>query len=161
VDVLPLDSNTRPSGWPVTNAIGLVGRAQLRDARRLLAGRDPTRVLLITLHHHLIPPVSVAAALLVCVDDLEILDLAAEYGAKAIAHGHTPMPDVCTLRYKGKYIRIISCGFPLFAPSGPLAEIVRYPSCFGLELDGGRLKDPVLLFTRTPDIAATQVGHRG
>ena len=100
-------------------------------------------------------------ACLVCVDYLETLDLAAECGAEAIAHGHAHMPYVCILRYKVKNIRIISCGSPLFAPGGPLAEIIRYPSCFGLKLDGGRLKDPVLLFTRTPDTAATQVGHRG
>jgi hypothetical protein len=125
-------------------------------------------VLPIALHHHIIPPVSLAAPLLVCVDDLEILAIATEYGAEAIAHGHPPMPYVCTLRYKAKNIcykakniRIISCGSPLFAPGGLLAEIIRYPSRFGLKLDGGGLKGPILLFTRTPDTVARQVGHRG
>jgi 3',5'-cyclic AMP phosphodiesterase CpdA len=56
VDVLALDSNLRPSRWPLTNGIGMLGPDQVNAAKRLLSNRNAARALIIVLHHHVIPP---------------------------------------------------------------------------------------------------------
>lgn len=56
VDILILDNNQRPSNSPSTNALGLVGTAQLAAARTLLAeNRCSSQPLLVLVHHHIDP----------------------------------------------------------------------------------------------------------
>jgi hypothetical protein len=151
VDVLLLDSNRRPSGWPVTNAIGLVGAAQLARARSLVAGRDPRRLLLIALHHHIVPPISIEAPLLVCIDYRQVLSLMTECGAAAIIHGHTHMPYIMNLPIGSQRLRILSCGSTMFPAGGPLAKEIEFPSCFGFRIKDGCINDPVLLYRHAPN----------
>jgi predicted phosphodiesterase len=134
-DVLALDSNLRPSNWPLTNGIGTVGSLQIHAAKSLLSGRNQSRALIIALHHHVIPPpFTLKAPFLLCLDHDAVVELALEHNAASIVHGHTHQPFV----YKHRSgLLVISCGSLCFDAAGPFAEIVRTPSAYGIQLDGG------------------------
>jgi predicted phosphodiesterase len=137
LDVLTLDSNLRPSGWPVTNAVGQVGKPQLATARELLQDRDRSRVLIVALHHHIIPPpFTLNAPFLLCLDREEVLSLALAAGAAAIVHGHTHQPFV--YRHP-KGLLIISCGSATFTAKGRFATEIGTPSCYGIQIEGASI----------------------
>jgi 3',5'-cyclic AMP phosphodiesterase CpdA len=93
IDVLILNSNRRPSGIPLTNAIGLVGTDQLSAASQLLVCRRSQSTLVIVLHHHVIPPsFGFDVVFLRCLDAEAVLRFAKVHAAAAIIHGHTHMP---------------------------------------------------------------------
>lgn len=143
LDILALDSNIRQSGWPMTNAVGMVGREQLAKASNLLYHRDRSRVLIIALHHHVIPPsFTLQAPFLLCLDRDDILQLAVQNQAHAIVHGHTHQPFV--YRHESGLL-IISCGSTRFMADGPFADVVRTQSSYGLQLDGSRITGVKLL----------------
>lgn len=114
VDILLLDSNIRPSSSPLTNAIGFVGPQQLDAANKRCEGRDAARHLVVSLHHHIIPPFSISAPLLVCLDFFRVVELAERHQAALVAHGHTHMPYV----YRSETLTILSCGSATFPAKG-------------------------------------------
>ena len=137
LDVLALDSNVRRNGWPVTNAVGLVGAEQLSRARQLLAWRDQSRALVVALHHHIIPPpFTLDAPLLLCLDREDVLQLALDAGAAVIAHGHTHQPFVYE-HESGLFV--VSCGSSAFSAKGRFADQIGGHSCYGLTFDGNRM----------------------
>jgi predicted phosphodiesterase len=137
VDVITLDSNTRRSGWPISNAIGYVGEDQLQRARCLASTRCPARPLLILLHHHIIPQdLSVDAPFLLCIDHEQVLRFALEVGASAVIHGHTHQPFICT--HKSGLI-VISCGSLRFPAQGVFKTIVKGPSAYSISIEGGKV----------------------
>jgi predicted phosphodiesterase len=143
LDILALDSNRRPSGWPLTNAVGNIGKEQLAKARGLLSNRDRSRILIIALHHHVIPPeFTIDAPFLLCLDRDQVVDFALQYGAQAIVHGHTHQPFV--YRHPAGLF-IISCGSMRFNACGRFAQEVSTPSCYGLQLERGRIAAVKLL----------------
>jgi predicted phosphodiesterase len=137
LDLLLLDSNTRPAGTPITNAVGMVGRGQLKIAEDLLRGRDASRPLIMALHHHVIPPpFSISTPFLVCLDHFEVLKFAQRVGAQAIVHGHTHQPFVYT---HPSGLMIISCGSARFRAKGIFASAVGTSSFYGLTISQRRL----------------------
>src|ERR1700738_3074179 len=102
LDVLTLDSNLRPAGWALTNAIGRVGVEQLTNAKALLLSRKQSRALVIALHHHVVPPAfSLSATFLLCLDYETVLKFALEDNAQAIVHGHTHQPFIYRHQSRG------------------------------------------------------------
>jgi 3',5'-cyclic AMP phosphodiesterase CpdA len=93
IDVLVLDSNRCVSRSPLTNALGLVGHAQLWEAGLLLKRRTTKEhSLILLLHHHVVKPSGVLNQLLRCVDSEEALFFALQHRAKLVVHGHLHMP---------------------------------------------------------------------
>jgi predicted MPP superfamily phosphohydrolase len=151
VDVLALDSNLRPSSWPLTNGIGTVGSTQINLAKNLLLGRDKSRTLIIALHHHVIPPTfDWQTPFLLCLDHDEVVELALEHKA-TIVHGHTHQPFV--YKHPESGLLIISCGSLRYDTEGPLKKIVRTPSAYGIQLEGGVVTAVKLLKSITSDDA--------
>ena len=124
----------------------MVGLEQRDLAKRLLSERDASRALLVVLHHHVIPPAFAVkefkAPFLLCLDHEEIVQLAMDYKATCIIHGHTHQPFV----YKDKSgLLIISCGSLQFNAKGPFAGAVRTPSAYGIQLGSERITGVKLL----------------
>jgi len=139
--VLILNSNRRESTSPITNALGLVGEAQLKEAERLLAertGEQKGGMLLLVMHHHLLPApkASIHDLFLVCVDARSIFDFVQRHGVAAVIHGHKHMPYV---RKIGP-LHVVSLGSALYDASGPCAAAVRGPSVAGLEFGDGTVR---------------------
>jgi 3',5'-cyclic AMP phosphodiesterase CpdA len=97
IDVLTLNSNRYRTSWPRTNAVGMVGVDQLREARQLLNQRSTDRLLLIVPQHHIIPPIGLQTPLLRCIDAHKALQLAREHRARAIIPGHTQCHTFITM----------------------------------------------------------------
>ena len=139
--VLVLNSNRRESTSPITNALGLVGEAQLKEAERLLAerpGEQKAGRLLLVMHHHLLPApkASIHDLFLVCTDANLIFDFVQRHGIAAVIHGHKHMPYV---RKIGP-LHVISLGSALYDACGPCAATVRGPSVAGLEFGDGKVR---------------------
>jgi predicted phosphodiesterase len=148
LDVLVLDSNRHPSASPLTNAVGLIGADQLWQAEHLLSGRrDPSRTLLIVLHHHIFPVMTpnLMDTLITCIDADRVMSLAMRFRAAAIIHGHKHMPYIRDCRSEDHLVRVISCGSALYPAKGPCAAQVGAPSAVGLELREGRLANVVMI----------------
>ncbi|WP_128931051.1 metallophosphoesterase family protein [Bradyrhizobium zhanjiangense] len=140
VDILVLDSNRRPSNSPITNALGLVGTAQLSAARKLLAqNRRSSQPLLVLVHHHIDPPATIGRAARVflrCLDADSVLKLAQDNMPAIILHGHLHMPYVCS-----GAVSVVSCGSALFDPEGPLKTQLRDGPCaFVLFVEGNQVR---------------------
>ena len=147
-DILLLDSNVRISLSPISNAIGSVGAIQRNKARKLLSARKADRPLVIVLHHHIAPPTTrlrtgMANYFLACLDSSAILDMAMQYRAVAIIHGHLHMPYVARIvcRRSAHQLAVVSCGSARFSAKGPFSKEVVGPSAYGLSFgaDGCRV----------------------
>jgi 3',5'-cyclic AMP phosphodiesterase CpdA len=153
--VLILDSNGWETTSPVSNAVGQVGAAQLAAARKLLKRRDRKLTLLVVLHHHVLPARNLL--FLACVDAHEVISLGLEHGAAAIIHGHKHMPYVREYRDGDRAISIVSCGSALYDAKGPCADAVGGPSCLGLHLEGGRVRE--VSFVTAESLTVTRAGR--
>jgi predicted phosphodiesterase len=137
--VLVLNSNRRPSSWPMSNAFGFVGDDQLERAQILLDdNRTAGCALLVVLHHHVLPPPGLGGALLQCFDAPEVWSFARKNRAAAIIHGHTHMPYV--VQVEPEQPTIVSCGSVAYPAGGPCASQIVSPSCFGLQIRDGTLR---------------------
>lgn len=145
MQVLVLNSNTRLSTSPVTNALGLVGPAQLAAAGDLLdetLGTDRGLALVVVIHHHIFLPPNAgpAAPFLVCQDAPQVLDFAMRRRASVLVHGHEHMPHTRTVTRDDHELLLVSLGSALYDASGPCAEIVQTPSVACLWREKGRFR---------------------
>jgi 3',5'-cyclic AMP phosphodiesterase CpdA len=135
--VLVFNSNERISTSPITNALGLVGSAQLADAATLLHDRaenERSFALIIVLHHHIFQPPRPSAAdlFLICQDAGQVLEFAIAHGASVLVHGHEHMPHARTVQANGRELLVLSLGSALYAAKGPCADTVVAPSVVSL-----------------------------
>ncbi|MFZ4877552.1 metallophosphoesterase family protein [Janthinobacterium sp. Mn2066] len=129
--VIGFNSNSRPPGTPLTNAIGLVGQTQIQSAREKLAAiRQAGDIVLIVLHHHILSPAfSPQGMYLRCLDANAMYEFACQAGAAAIIHGHKHMPyTACSPEQEAPLI--ISCGSTHHLPEGPYASLALEPSAY-------------------------------
>lgn len=156
-----LDSNRRPPGTPITNAIGEVGQQQLTVAReRVQQALRPGDLVIVVVHHQIVSPkISWDAIWLRCMDADAVLAFATEMGAGAIVHGHKHMPYIARAP-DGTSPLIVSCGSTHHLPDGPFALEAAQPSAYQLSIVGNSIESITLIRDATV-VGARPAGMAG